>query len=398
MIETQEAFTVAIERALGCPYVALDTEFLWERTYYPKLALVQIGYPNDDVVLIDPFLVPDLSPLRSLLESADTVKILHSADHDLSILCRTTGAQPKTIFDTQVAAGFVGMRSSLSLVKLLENLLQVRLTKAERRSDWIQRPLTDAQIGYARRDVLYLIPAMLELQHRADDAGKAEWVREEMARLDHPSRYEPGDPSTYYLRISTGRNFSLRKLTVLQHLAMWRESTAQQRDVPRSRILSDKELIQVVQRMPRNERAISSMRRLNSESRRKHGRAILEAVRTGSAADLCPEPPPTASPDRAESARVLLLEAYVAGTGLAHGIDPQLITNRSEITRFVMQPMDSSLRLRQGWRWTFVGNELTEILAGVWSVTINPKTGLPGSAPGSLPQVRGQERYGTFPG
>ena len=377
MIDTQEALTSAIRRAMEGACVALDTEFLWDRTYYPQLALVQIGYPDGDTVLIDPFLCSDLIPLGRLLESVNTAKILHSSGHDLAILCRETQAQPRNIFDTQIAAGFVGLPSNLSLARLLKNLLHVNLRKAERNSDWSQRPLTDAQMEYARWDVLYLIAAMNELRRRAEAYKRSEWVEEEMARHEHPLRHGSDDPWSYYLRIKAGRKLSPRQRTVLQHLANWRECTARDQNIVRSAVLSDKELVLLARRLPRTERKIASIRQLNPEAIRRRSRAIFKALEDGMAADLCPPAPSGATVDRAAIARSQLLEAYVAGRGLSSGIDPVLIAGRADIRTFIARPEDETLALRRGWRWKFVGAELAEILSGLRCVTINPELGLP---------------------
>ncbi len=380
MIETREALSSAAERALEAPYVALDTEFFWERTYYPKLALMQIGYPDGDTALVDPLRLPDLSPLGKVLESSETTKVLHSAGHDLSILWRETGGRPRNVYDTQIAAGFVGLPSTLSLARLLKELLGIHITKAETRSNWLRRPLTNAQMMYARSDVQYLLPAMQQLQRRAHDVERTEWVRDELAQLEHPSRYEDGDPWDYYLRIKAGRKLSRRQLTVLQHLVMWRETTARRRNVVRSSILSDKELVLLARRLPRTERAIGSMRSLNANTRGRSASVILEVLIRGMAAKLCPDRPSGAPPDRAHSARTHLLEAYLTGCSLARGVDPVLVANRADISSFVARPMDPALKLHRGWRWDFVGAELAQILRGTRCVAIDPDTGMPGVA------------------
>ncbi len=195
MIDTREALESLVERALTAECVALDTEFVWERTYYPRLGLVQVGFAEDDSALIDAAAFPDLAPLGRVLAAPSVVKILHDAPQDLTILRRATGAYPKNIFDTRRAAGFVGLSATLSLGDLLRETLGVSLTKTEARTDWLRRPLSANQQTYAHDDVRFMPAARAELLARARQRHREAWLHEELAAYDDPALYKEKDRS-----------------------------------------------------------------------------------------------------------------------------------------------------------------------------------------------------------
>ena len=193
LIDTVAGLEDVVARARRLDAVALDTEFVWERTYYPGLGLVQVGLGGSDIALLDTTAIPDLSPLGGLLEDGGVQKVLHDAAQDLQILARATGSQPVNAFDTQRAAGLVGLPATLSLQDLVEWAAGVRLDKGETRSDWLRRPLTDSQLGYAAADVRHLLDARRKILAEAEARGRAAWVASEMGRYDERSLYDEAD-------------------------------------------------------------------------------------------------------------------------------------------------------------------------------------------------------------
>ena len=382
MIESQEALEATVEEALAAESVAIDTEFLWERTFYPILALVQIGLPDGEIRLIDTLRLADLSPLGRLLESSATVKVLHDASHDLAILHRETGASACNIFDIQRASGLIGLESTLSLQKLLQSLLGIVLPKTQSRSDWLRRPLTNAQLDYARDDVRYLTPAMDAITSRALTLGREHWLQEEMTGFNDPARYREPDPYNCHLRIGGIRRLGARKREVLSHLAAWREEAARQHNVPRAHVVSDKVLVALAKRSPRTPGELSSLRSLSDRARATYGTAILAAVSEGlsTAEDEIPPLAPAPATDRAHVARVQLLGAYLNGKGLAEGVDPVLIASRAELNLYAMTEREQELPLHGGWRREFIGGDLDRVLRGSLAVRIDPTTWLPGPA------------------
>ena len=385
MIDTQEALERLVERALQAECVALDTEFVWERTYYPRLGVVQVGFAEDDSVLIDAAALPDLTPLGRVLADPAIVKVLHDAPQDLTILRRATGAYPKNIFDTRRAAGFVGLSATISLGDLLRETLGVMLTKTEARTDWLRRPLSASQQAYAHDDVRFMPTARAELLARARRHDREAWLYEELATYDDETLYDEKDPHLQYLRLGGTGRLSPRQRAVLRELAAWREEEARRRDRPRGHIIADKALTALARRLPRSRADLSSIHALGERAAQRHGTAILDVVARGLALPPEDHPPrPNRRPeDETLTARVHFALAYLTGKSLALGIDPSMIASRAEVTAFVAggpEAAPDEHPLLRGWRRAFMGDDLLGLLAGQNAVRLDPETGLPGLA------------------
>ena len=368
-----------VERARETGVVALDTEFVWERTYYPHLGIVQVGFSDEECHLVDAAAL-DLSPLGAVLEDDRIVKILHDAQQDLVILRRATGAAARNVFDTQLAAGFVGLSATASLADLVAALFDVSLPKTATRTDWLRRPLSDEQVDYALDDVRYLPEARVLLMERAARLGRGEWIAEEMAHYDDPARYAEKDPLTQYERIGGAGRLGTRQLAVLRELAAWRESEARRQDRPRNHVLADNILAQVARVTPRSPGALRQVR--GDFERARYERPILEA--TARALALAPEELPRSAPapvtDDVRNARADFVLAYVRGKGLGEGVDPQLVATRADVTALVYagdSPAPADHDLLTGWRHTFIGAEIVDLLAGRLAVRLDPESGLP---------------------
>ena len=380
MIDTQRGLEALVERALDADAVALDTEFVWERTYYPRLGVVQLGLDHDDLHLLDAAAL-DLAPLGRLLEDERVVKILHDAEQDLTILRRATGAYPRSIFDTQLAAGFVGLPSTLSLGDLVAEVQGIHLPKTESRTDWLRRPLSEKQRAYALDDVRYLPAVYRALLDRARQRQRMDWMREELATYDDPDRYDDPDPRRQHLRVSGAGRLTGRQRAVLRELAAWREEEARRQDRPRGHVVHDKVLGAVARRLPRTPNDLGGVRGLDDRSRRRYGEALVAAVARGLAlpADEHPGRRPSLPNDDAFTARVNLALAALTGTGLAEGIDPGLVATRADVAALVEafpEPDADGLALLQGWRRAFLGDALLALLAGRRAVLHDPDTGL----------------------
>ncbi len=382
MIATPQALEALIARALEAECVALDTEFVWERTYYPQLGLVQVGFAEDDSALIDTVACRDLAPLGRLLAAPDVVKILHDAPQDLTILRRITGSYPKNIFDTRRAAGFVGLSATLSLGDLLREILGVALAKTETRTNWLRRPLSAEQHAYAHSDVRYLPAARTELLARLRQRHRETWLYEEMNAYDDPALYAEKDPHTQYLRIGGAGRLSPQQRAVLRELTAWREEEARRRDRPRGHVVADKVLAVMARRLPQSLSDLSAVRGLGDRAVRRDGRAILEAVERGLAVppEACPPPPARPPNDEILTARTHLAMAYLTGKSLQSGIDPALVATRVEVTGLVAAGPEAAPTghdLLHGWRRVFAGEELLGLLKGQHAVRLDPETGLP---------------------
>lgn len=384
MIDSPQHLHDLIDRARQARRVALDTEFVWERTYYANLGLVQLGLSRDEVYLIDTVALDDLSPLGALIEDPGVVKILHDAQQDLMILYRATGGKPRSIFDTRLAAGFVGLTATTSLQALIGATTDVHLQKGESRSDWMRRPLSDAQLEYARDDVRYLPAAFDTLWARIDALGRRAWVEEEMARYDDLSLYTEDDPHERYRNVKGRgkRGFSPLDYAVLREVTAWREEEARHRNRPRGHIVKDDVLVTLAQRKPTNAGALRDVRGLSDNANRSYGEAIIDAVKRGLDTPKADRPKPTRRrrADDTEVARLDLAQALIKGRSLSHEIDPGLIGNRADVERLVAagptaDPADHAML--RGWRGSFVGDALLELLRGEGAVTVDSATDLP---------------------
>ncbi len=361
MIDTPQALAELVERALQKTCVAVDTEFVWNRTYYPRLGVVQLALAGDDCHLIDTVAIEDLSPLAPLLEHPDIVLILHDAVQDLTILRQTTGAFPLNIFDTRCAAGLANMSSTSSLAELLENTVGVSLDKTETRTDWVKRPLSEEQLAYAIDDVFYMHEVRDVLIKRVEEIGRSEWLAEELATYDKPSLYEDRDPREQYQRVKGAGRASPREFAVLREVAAWREHEARRRDRPRSHVLTDETLVFLALRKPHAIEDLVQTRGINAQ---RDGERILEQIRIGL------EIPDNECPRRRRHKRYDedVIERKLSESidhlrklsGEAQ-IDAPFVAARAEVRSLVLDAEDAAPeahRLLRGWRRDFVGADL----------------------------------------
>jgi len=383
MITTTEALREAVRRAQDAGAVGVDTEFVWDRTYYPTLGVVQLGYPDGHCELIDAPEIEDWSPLAELMSDPNVVKILHDAQQDLTILRRVCGSDPKTIFDTQLTAGFIGLSSTISLRDILKTLLKVRLAKTETQSDWVARPLTEAQIKYAEDDVRDSVRLMEQILKRADALGRREWIENEMTYYEDAAIYEERDPDTEMPRVRGSGALTHQQRNVLRALGSWREWTARRRNLPRSFILSDDAIVSLTKRLPKSAEAIKPMKGLTERVLQRNRSRIWEAIQRGIDGEL-PELQlgkfNGIQPDDGYEARVDMALAFVKGTCLAAKIDPPLIGNRAEISALVLdiELADAERhRLLRGWRASFMGEPMLKLMRGEGALTVDPETNFP---------------------
>ncbi len=264
------------DRWMGLAALAVDTEFVRERTFFPGLGLIQI---NDGRVnaLIDPLAITDLEPLAAVLDAPTVTKVLHSCSEDMEVFFHRFGRVPQPLFDTQVAATLAGFGMSMGYGSLVQQLCGVELPKGETRSNWLKRPLRPAQLTYAALDVAYLLPIHRYLQESLDQMGRSAWLSEEMQRLADTSRFLP-DPETLYLQIGHP-GLGRRELAVLRSLAAWRERKARSRDLPRNFVLSKAALVELASRRPHNREALEDISSLRPADRKRRGDTLLKLIR-----------------------------------------------------------------------------------------------------------------------
>jgi ribonuclease D len=356
-IDAQAELAELVRTLAGEPRYALDTEFHGERSYWPHLALIQIAWP-EGVALVDPLSV-DPSPLGELL-AGDGCMVAHAADQDLTILERACGCAPSKLFDTQVAAGFIGMGTP-SLAATVEKLLGTRLTKGDRLTDWTRRPLSADQRVYAAADVEHLLPLHDELVRRLDAVGRLEWATDECEERRQRIRTRP-DAETAWWRIKGARQLRGSGRGVAQKVAAWRERTAEGLDVPARYVLSDLALAGVVQRPPRTRDDLTGIRGIDGRLRDNTAKELLSAIAAGielPASEL--RLPESDRIDRSLAPAVTVLGAWLAQRASELDLDPALLATRAELTQMLQ---DRPSRLATGWRADLVGEPLQRLLRG----------------------------------
>jgi len=279
-IQNEADLDKLVDRARKTDAVALDTEFVWERTYYPQLGLVQIALSDEDCYLIDPIAIQNLQPLGKLLSDRAVIKIFHDAPQDLTILQRVTGATPQNIFDTRLAAGFSNLPATLSLANLIKELLDINLSKNETRTDWLQRPLTEEQIRYALDDVRYLRAVRVILLTRIIGPKIKSWLQEELNLLNNPASYSGPPDNARFRKIRGNSHLDRKGLAVLKNLTTWREGVARKIDRPRGHVIKDALLMEMASEKPVTVDDLKRKTGLSDRAAAKYGDTLTSIIET----------------------------------------------------------------------------------------------------------------------
>jgi ribonuclease D len=370
-IDRQGEFDDLVETLIAEPRYALDTEFHRERTYFPKLALVQVAWRSaegQELALIDPLAV-DVTSFDTLFAS-DALCVIHAAQQDLDVLTHAVGSVPSRMFDTQLAAGFVGYGTP-SLVALLQGEIGVSPAKGDRLTDWLRRPLTDSQCQYAAVDVEYLLDLHERLVAQLADMGRLSWADDACEELR--TRPTSGSaPEDAWLRLKDARSLRPSARAVAQSVAAWRERRAMRSDVPVRQVLPDLAILGISQRAPSSTKELSQARGVDE----RHARGgiaeeILEAVRAAKGVSP-PSPPPSADDlDRNMRPAVTLVSAWVGQLARDERLDPTLLATRADIVSFLRG--DDDARLGSGWRNELVGDGIRRLVGGEAGLTFDPE-------------------------
>jgi ribonuclease D len=358
---------------------ALDMEFERERSYWPKLQLVQVAVP-DLVAAIDPLVLEDLSPLYDLIADPAIEKITHAGRQDAEIFFLKTGKAPAGIYDTQIAAALVGLGEQVGYAVLVQRLLGVRVVKHERVTDWGRRPLSEAQLEYALNDVRHLLQIRDALNADLRELGREAWFREETAFYSDPDLYRH-DPDRLYMKVSRWRSLDRRGLGVLRELVGWREEEAMRRDLPRQRVVPDDVLVELAGRRPKRAADLSPLRRLHPKEIERGGEAIVAAVGRGMAlpeAEL-PDPPKPPREDPDASLAADLLSVLLRMRAREIRIAPSYLGTQKDVLELVNWLADKREgpppRLIEGWRREVLGNDLAEVYEGRVSLRVDAEAG-----------------------
>lgn len=366
-IATAEALEELCAELAGSPWLAVDTEFFREKTYYAQLCLLQVANPTT-LACIDPLAIDSLQPLLSILQDAACVKILHAARQDMEIFYQLFGALPAPVFDTQVAAPLLGHPTQASFTTLVTDLLGAELPKDCSRTDWRKRPLTSAQLRYAAADVYYLGLMYERLRGGLAARGRLAWIADDMHALSEPNLYR-NEPEFAWQRIRAWQRLRPAQLAGLQALAAWREATAQSLNTPRGWLVRDETLVDLARARPTDTAALARVRGLPSHVIDEYGDQLLTCLRKAAKAS----PPLTPRISRAqtatptEGALVDALMAFVRLRGMDLDINPAVIASRSDVLGLIRHAEGPLL---QGWKRTVIGDDLLRLLGGELSLQI----------------------------
>ncbi len=360
MITSSEQLRDLTEKARSTDAVAIDTEFIWTRTYYPRLGLIQLALSDEDCYLIDPLIIEDISPFGELLADQRVIKIFHDAPQDLAILHKATGKVPKNIFDTRLAAGFAGLPATLSLGNLIEELLDIKLPKTETRTNWLKRPLDEKQIIYAMDDVRYLRAARVILINRIIGPEIKSWLQEELDILNNPQHFNCIDDNNRYYKIRGAKTLDSKRLAVLRELDQWREKEAKRLDRPRGHVIKDSILLDIAKKQLVTSEQLYQETTLSEKAAERWGGKIVAVVRKGINTPQYLQPTPDRPPrlNKTDTETLQRLNDFIQLKSKVQGIDHCLIGNSTELKKLVRILNKSSeskmLRQMEGWRKTFL--------------------------------------------
>ncbi len=369
IIRTTKDFLKLCEEIDSNGRFALDLEFIPERTYEPEICLVQVA-TDQEAYIIDPYDVTDLNPLWQRVADPNILKVLHAGDQDLDLMHNGSGLLPANVFDTQIAAGFIGFGYPIGYGKLLSQLLNISISKSESFTDWTNRPLTESQIDYAIDDVRHLLNLHDKLMDILAEKQRAEWAIAECQRYCDISYFEK-DRGRDFMRVKGASSLSRRGLAVLKELSDWRHSEAQRNNRPLKSILADNVLFEFARHPPKNQAEIQRIRGIRADQVKQYAPAILKAVET--ALKLPESDWPIWPSSRIPSKREVLISDFLFTILKVITFDldiaAELVTTRSSLEALVRLHFEGNLKedkfpLLQGWRYTLVGSQLLSVLQG----------------------------------
>jgi ribonuclease D len=356
-IDTPEALRARLQAWAGQPLVALDTEFIRERTYYPQLALVQIAVPGE-ALLVDPLAPGMAEALRPLLEDPAVTKLMHSASEDLQALLRGCGVVPSPLYDTQVAAAMGGFGAGLGYQKLIEQMTGVLLEKGETRSDWLRRPLSESQLKYAADDVLYLHQAHAVLDAKLRELGRGDWLAADCDRAVRNARNDVDDPAPH-LAVRSAQTLDADGQARLARLLRWRDAEARRSDRPKSWILDNELAVSLCRRVPDDFHRFADILDRNPKAPRKSRRelwALLETPLTEAERDI----PLNRGGDQLDKTTLKAMQDAVAGVASSLGVPDGLLCARKHLeTLLEGRGWPTAL---EGWRRTLLEPVLAPLL------------------------------------
>ncbi len=367
-IDTPEQLEQLCQKIAVAPWIALDTEFLREKTYYPKFCLLQIATP-EWVACIDPLAFKQLNNLFEVIANPKIIKVFHSCRQDLEIFYQLTGNVPKPVFDTQIAAPLLGIQDNPGYAMLVSTFLNVNLSKAYTRTDWSVRPLSPEQIQYAADDVIYLCQIYEIMQAKLMELDRFEWLEADFKALYNLDIYEVR-PENAWQRIKGKKKLTGKQLSIVQSLTQWREQLARSENKPRNWLIRDDLIIELAKLQPSTVKELSSVRQINDNLVRRHGKSLCRLITEAKQKNTSPLKNDDKSVKKTQQQEALLdvLFAIVRIRADENSINPSLLASRKELEKLLFK--EEGCEVLKGWRFGMVGKELQALLLGEYSLNI----------------------------
>ncbi|MSS75849.1 MAG: ribonuclease D [Methyloglobulus sp.] len=362
-INTPEQLATLCADIKKAPWLALDTEFLREKTYYSKFCLLQIATP-EWVACVDPIALPELDTLFDAIYNPAIVKVFHSCHQDLEIFYQMTGKVPGSIFDTQVAAPLLGYQDNIGYAMLVSSLLNINLNKAHTRADWSKRPLSKEEIQYAADDVIYLCQIYQIMLKKLAQLGRADWLKHDFKELENPNNYQVV-PEQAWLKIRGKNKLTGKQLSIVQTLAEWREVTAQAENRPKTWLLRDELLFDMAKLQPETVADLENIRSINERTVHRYGKKLCELITKAKNT----EPQSQQDKDKAtkknqqHEAILDILTALVRIRAEENSLNPTILATRKDLEMLLLND-EEDCPLLHGWRYSMAGKELVGLLKG----------------------------------
>ena len=391
LVTTTESLAEACARLGEAPFVAVDTEFMRETTFWPVLCLIQMAGGQEEIIVDALAEGLDLTPFFDLMADEEVVKVFHAARQDIEIVYHQANIIPHPVFDTQVAAMVCGFGDAVSYVMLVKRLLKKDLDKTSRFTDWARRPLTDKQLNYAIGDVTYLRDLFPKLRDQLEQSGRARWLDEEMAVLTDPATYDT-HPEEAWKRLKM-RVKSPKALAVMMELAGWRERESQAQNVPRRRVLKDDAIYDIANQAPRTAEELSALRSVHGGfARSARGKAVLQAVEQGLERDTKSLPRiKRGEPLSPEAGAVMdLLRVLLKAAAARNRVAPKLIATADDLEK-IARDSNADVPALKGWRRELFGEEALAVKSGKLALAVQGQSivTVPHESAGQTPEDRG---------
>ncbi len=367
-IDTFEALELACEQFSDSEFICVDTEFHRETTYYPELALIQIGN-EQQCVCIDPLALDSIEPVLALFRNENILKVFHAPGQDLEIFHNAYQMLPKPIFDTQIAASLLGYGEQIGYAALMKICLNADIDKSQTRTDWMKRPLSSKQIEYAAGDVIYLAQAFPQMRQQLQELRRLEWLKEDFAALSNAANFDV-DIDNMWRKVKGVQRMHGVQLAILQALASWREQQAMQRNIPRRRMLPDDALLDIAKQQPANAQAIKSLRSLQkTRLQTSDSEALFAALQQGLALPKSqwPQLPKKYKLNAQQEAQVDALSAVLKLLSSKHNIHHSSIASRKQLEALIRGERDGEVL--SGWRKIHAGQQLLDFINGKMQLT-----------------------------